>query len=130
MSEIIKIAAMLARREGMPDDLPEYAFNLLGKLSIDLRNAHDEQQKSISVLAKKADALEHWRQEVGKLHSQTASKEALVVDLVEALHEARTQNSLLQSMRGIVDTGYGTLSIIDAALSKAIPGYTAEEVTK
>lgn len=40
-------------------------------------------------------------------------------ELVEALQEARTQISLLQSMRGIVDTGCGTLSIIDAALQKA-----------
>lgn len=39
--------------------------------------------------------------------------------LLEALLEARTQISLLQSMRGIVDTGHGTLSIIDAALAKA-----------
>lgn len=44
---------------------------------------------------------------------------AAVPDLVEALQEARTQISLLQSMRGIVDTGHGTLSIIDAALAKA-----------
>ncbi|TBG78587.1 hypothetical protein ELG76_04015 [Rhizobium leguminosarum] len=44
---------------------------------------------------------------------------AAAPELVEALQEARTQISLLQSMRGIVDTGHGTLSIIDAALQKA-----------
>jgi hypothetical protein len=43
----------------------------------------------------------------------------LIADLIEALQEARTQIALLQSMRGIVDTGCGTLSIIDAALAKA-----------
>lgn len=54
--------------------------------------------------------------------SEALANAALVValpDLIEALQEARTQISLLQSMRGIVDTGHGTLSIIDAALAKA-----------
>ncbi|TBY60179.1 hypothetical protein E0H46_31930 [Rhizobium leguminosarum bv. viciae] len=49
--------------------------------------------------------------------------------LIEALQEARTQIALLQSMRGIVDTGCGTLSIIDAALAKAgVKVETGEEV--
>lgn len=54
---------------------------------------------------------------------------AAAPDMAEALIEARTQIALLQSMRGIVDTGHGTLSIIDAALAKAgVKVETGEEV--
>jgi hypothetical protein len=44
---------------------------------------------------------------------------AAAPDMAEALIEARTQISLLQKMKGIIDPGCGTLSIIDAALAKA-----------
>lgn len=38
---------------------------------------------------KKADALEHWRQEVGKLHSQVAAKDAEIANLVRAVEAAK-----------------------------------------
>lgn len=45
---------------------------------------------------------------------------AAAPDMFEALVEARTQVDILQARLGIKDHGNGTLSIIDAALSKAI----------
>lgn len=44
---------------------------------------------------------------------------AAAPEMFEALIEARTQVEILQDRLGIKDTGAGTLSIIDAALSRA-----------
>lgn len=60
-----------------------------------------------------------YRYDIRGLDCADAQLIAAAPELVEALQEARTQISLLQGMRGIVDTGHGTLSIIDAALAKA-----------
>jgi hypothetical protein len=69
--------------------------------------------------------------ETAKAGEAMANRDLIMAapDMAEALVEARTQISLLQSMRGIRDTGHGTLSIIDAALQKAgVKVETGEEV--
>lgn len=49
--------------------------------------------------------------------------------MFEALVEARTQVEVLQARLGINDSGSGTLSIIDAALSKAVASRSSDALT-
>lgn len=66
--------------------------------------------------------------DAGKVHDNRSFEEheanacliAAAPDMFAALVEARTQVEILQGRLGIKDHGSGTLSIIDAALSKAV----------
>jgi len=55
MSELIKIAARLARREGLPDDTPASVFNWLGAESIAIRNEADKHRALIETLERISD---------------------------------------------------------------------------
>jgi hypothetical protein len=62
--------------------------------------------KDVEALQKKADALEHWRQEVGKLHSQVAR-------LLECLKDCR---------RHLSDQDAIDLEYLDSVIAKADRG--------
>lgn len=60
-----------------------------------------------------------WAVALERMVTERVEEDNLKSVMLDALNEARVQVSILQDRLGIVDPGCGTLSIIDAALTRA-----------